>query len=208
MIRPTLIDLNSVELKCYPFIISLDTCNGSSNISSPKTCVPKKSKGINLKVFNMVTNITEAKIMAEYFVNCYCKWKFNSKTFNSNQKWNNQKCHCECKNYHKCRKDYSWNPSTCTFEKSNYLESIGDTSVMDCDEIILVMDILSAKIENTVAINKTKNYHSKTVRDCCILHTFLLGIILLLIITIISCHFAKHRLKQKNIDALTLLSGK
>ena len=197
MIRPTLIDLNSVKLKCYPFIISLDKCNGSFNISSPKICVPNKPKGINLKVFNMVTNITEAKIMTEHIVNCYCKWKFNSKTFNSNQKWNNQTCHCECKNYHKCKKDYSWNPSTCTFENSNDLKSIDDTSVMDCDEIILVMDTLSTKIENTIAINITKNFHSKKVRDCCILHAFLLGIILLLIITIISYHYAKHRSKQK-----------
>ena len=23
------------------------------------------------------------------------------------------KCQCECKNYQKCKKDYSWNPSAC-----------------------------------------------------------------------------------------------
>ena len=23
-------------------------------------------------------------------------------------------CKCECKNYHTCKKDYSWNPSACT----------------------------------------------------------------------------------------------
>ena len=26
---------------------------------------------------------------------------------------NNKTCQCEWKNYHKCEKDYSWNPSTC-----------------------------------------------------------------------------------------------
>ena len=31
--------------------------------------------------------------------------------FNSKQKWNNKTCQCECKNYQKCEKDYSWNPS-------------------------------------------------------------------------------------------------
>ena len=25
---------------------------------------------------------------------------------------------CECKNYRKCKKDYSWNPSTCICENS------------------------------------------------------------------------------------------
>ena len=31
MIRPTLIDFNPVELKDYPFQISLEKCNGSCN---------------------------------------------------------------------------------------------------------------------------------------------------------------------------------
>ena len=36
MIRPTFIDLNLVELKYYPFMISLDKCNGSCNVLSSK----------------------------------------------------------------------------------------------------------------------------------------------------------------------------
>ena len=40
-----------------------------------------------------------------------CKCKFNSKTYNSNQKWNNETCQCEYKNYGTCKKNYSWNPS-------------------------------------------------------------------------------------------------
>ena len=44
MIRPTLIDLSPIELKFYPFIISLDKCNGSCNVVSPKICVPKINK--------------------------------------------------------------------------------------------------------------------------------------------------------------------
>ena len=41
--------------------------------------------------------------------------------------------------------------------------------------------------------------------DCYILHTVLLSIILLLIIIIIICYYyAKHRSKQKDLDALTI----
>ena len=36
IVRPTLIDLNRVELKYYPFIISLDKCSGSCNVLSPR----------------------------------------------------------------------------------------------------------------------------------------------------------------------------
>ena len=42
MIRPTLIDLNPVELKYYPFMISVDKYSGSCNILSPKRCSKKK----------------------------------------------------------------------------------------------------------------------------------------------------------------------
>ena len=31
----------SAELKCYPFMISLDKCTGSCNVLSPKIVVPK-----------------------------------------------------------------------------------------------------------------------------------------------------------------------
>ena len=57
----------------------------------------------------------------------------------------NGTCQCECKNYHKCKKDYSWNPSTCICENSKYLKSIADTSVIACDETISVMNIVSKK---------------------------------------------------------------
>ena len=44
MIRPTLIDLNPVELNYYSFMISLDECNGSYNSDndlSTKIRVPR-----------------------------------------------------------------------------------------------------------------------------------------------------------------------
>ena len=65
MIRPTLIDLNSIDLKYYPFMISLDKCIQSFNILSPKVSVPKNTKYVNVKAFNMITNKKEAKIRQE-----------------------------------------------------------------------------------------------------------------------------------------------
>ena len=44
MIWYFLIDLNPVELKYYPFLISLDKCSGSCNVLSPKICIPKEQK--------------------------------------------------------------------------------------------------------------------------------------------------------------------
>ena len=109
MVRPTLINMNLNELKFYPFMISLNKCTGSCNVLSPKICVPKETKHINVKAFNMITNKDEAKAMTEH-ISCDWKCKFNSTTCNSKQKWNNKACQCECKIHHKCEKDYCWNP--------------------------------------------------------------------------------------------------
>ena len=69
MVRPTLIDINPVELKCYPLMISLNKCTGSCYVLSPKICVPKEIKNINVKAFNMITNKDKAKAMIEsYFM--------------------------------------------------------------------------------------------------------------------------------------------
>ena len=49
MVRPTLFDLNPVELKYYPFMISLYKYTESCNVLCPKICVPKETKDINVK---------------------------------------------------------------------------------------------------------------------------------------------------------------
>ena len=99
--RPTLIaiDLNAVELKCYPFEINLDEYSGSYNVLSQKVCVPKETKEINVKVFNMIKNKVEAKKTITKHISCHSKYNFNRTTYNSNQKWNNKTCQCEYKNY-------------------------------------------------------------------------------------------------------------
>ena len=47
MARPTVIDLNPIELNYYPFMISLDKCNEICNAIddlSTKICIPSKTK--------------------------------------------------------------------------------------------------------------------------------------------------------------------
>ena len=126
MVRPILIDMNPVELKYYPFIISIDKCTGICNVLPPK-CFPKETKDINVKVFNMITNKNEAGAMTEH-ISCNCKCKFNSTICDPNLKCNNKTYQCECINYRECKKDYSWNPSTYICDNSKCLKSIADTS--------------------------------------------------------------------------------
>ena len=75
MIRPTLIDLNPVELNFYPFMIILDKCHRNCKIIdnlSIKICVASKIKDVNVKAFNMISRI---KVPYD------CEWKFDSKTY-------------------------------------------------------------------------------------------------------------------------------
>ena len=143
----------------------------------------------------------------EKHILCDCKCKYNSTICDSNQEWNNKTYYCKCKNHHTCQKDYSLNPTTCTCENTKYLKRIDDTSVIENNEIIPVMDIVSKNMTNTIAGNVSINSDDKKVRyklNCYILHIVLLLIILVLIITIICYHYAKNRSKQKSIDVLTI----
>ena len=70
----------------------------------------------------------------------------------------------------------------------------------ECDNIVIVIDIVSTKKTNTIVAKKTSvmstasvNYHSKKVKDCYIFHTDLLAVILQLMITIMCDHYAKQK---------------
>ena len=105
-------------------MISLDKCSGSCNSVgdlATKICVPSKTKDVNVKVFNMITNKNEVKTLVKH-TSCDCKCKFHSTACNSNQKWNTETCQCECKSYRTCKKYYNWNPNTCICENSKHLK--------------------------------------------------------------------------------------
>ena len=118
------------------------------------TCGPRKIKDVNVKTFNII-RINEGNTVVKH-ISYDFKSKFNSTTFNSNQKWKIDTCQCECKNYRTCEKDYSWNRSicengsTCFCENGKYLKSIADDSKIICNEITYAMDIVSTNISTTV----------------------------------------------------------
>ena len=64
-------------------MISLDKCNESFNVFSPKIVFRKKAKGINIQVVNLIINQNEAKTLTKHISYAF-KYKFNSTTCNSN----------------------------------------------------------------------------------------------------------------------------
>ena len=55
----------------------------------------------------------------------------------------------------RCKKDYSWNPSTCICENSRYLKSTVEDSVIVCGEIINISSSVSTALKNTIPTNVT-----------------------------------------------------
>ena len=78
-------------------------------------CVPDVTKKLNVKVFNLmsITNETRHIKWHETFKN---KWRIDASVCNNKQRWNDDKCWCECKELidkSVCDKGYIWNPSNC-----------------------------------------------------------------------------------------------
>ena len=101
-------------------------------------------------------------------------------------------------------KSYNWNPSTCIYENGKYLKSISDTLVIVCNETMNSIDSVSRNVTNTVTANVTStvsiNSDDKNLRhkmDCPVLHKVLLLVILRFIITAVSYHYGKRKVKIK-----------
>ena len=78
-----------------------DKCSGNCNSVddlSARVSVPSRTKDVNVIVFNIIKNKNETKTIVKHIL-YDCKWKFYGTALNSNQKWNNETCQCECKSY-------------------------------------------------------------------------------------------------------------
>ena len=64
MSRPKIINLNADEPVFYPLGIKVNKCGGDcNNFNDPmaKLCVPDIVRDMNIKVFNLLTRINEAR---------------------------------------------------------------------------------------------------------------------------------------------------
>ena len=62
---------------------------------------------------------TDEKRHIEWHEACKCYCRFDAIVYNNKQRWNSDKCRCECKeliNKGVCDKKYAWNPSNCECE--------------------------------------------------------------------------------------------
>ena len=71
---------------------------------------------MNAKVFHLMSRVHETRFLV-HPESCQCGP--NESVCNSKQKWNHDKCPCNCKKFDgwvSCKNDFMWSPSTCGFE--------------------------------------------------------------------------------------------
>ena len=118
-IRSEMINIISNEPSFYPYSIKVNKCSCScNNINDPysKMCVPDFVKNINVKVFNLISRTDETRHIKWHKT---CKCRLAASVCNGKQRWNNDKCRCECKELIDkgiCDKGFIWNPSNCECE--------------------------------------------------------------------------------------------
>ena len=98
-IRTEIINLNTNEPMFYPYSIKINKCKGSCNtINDPyaKICVSDEIKNTNVKVFNLMSRTNETRHI-KWHKTCKCRCRLDASICNNKQRWNDDKCRCECK---------------------------------------------------------------------------------------------------------------
>ena len=103
------------EHMAFPYDIKVNMCSGNcNNITNPyvKVCV---LENVTVKMFDLMTltNKTKQVIFRE---SCKCICRLEPIVCNNKQKWNKNKCRCECLINKKWDDDFVWNISNCECE--------------------------------------------------------------------------------------------
>ena len=119
--RQDVVNINSNQTLYYPYSILVNKCSGTcNNINYPfaKLCVPYVVKDINVKVFNLMSRTNETRYIG-WHKTWRCKCRLDASVCNNKQRWNKDKCRCDCKELIDkgiCDKGFIWNPINCDCE--------------------------------------------------------------------------------------------
>ena len=166
--RTKLMNINNNEPVFYYFSIKVNKCSKSwNNINDPyaKLCVPGVLKNINVKVFNLMSFSNQTKHI-EWHETCKCKCRLVASICNNKQRWNENKCRCECReelsDNERCDKRFIWNASNYNYEcdKSCDIGKYLDYKNCKCRKQIvdsLVEEFSKIIDENEMTYNETLN---------------------------------------------------
>ena len=108
----------------FPYEITVDKCVGSCNdVDNPyfKVCLPGIVKNVSVKVFDLMSQKNVLRNVS-FHKNCKCGYLLDEKVCNNKQKWNKDKCRCECLKIKNCNNVFSWNVVNCRCESKKFLK--------------------------------------------------------------------------------------
>ena len=132
----------------YPFNIEVHTCNGScDNVTDlySKMSVPDVIKNNTVKVLNLILQQSITKQIA-FHESCKYVCTLDPTVFNNKQKWNKDKCSCECLIDEKCKDNKFRNPINCECELQKvYLmeefEKISDNTIILQNKTMVIKEL-------------------------------------------------------------------
>ena len=164
IVRSKTININSNNPIFYPFSVKISRCSANfNNISNPcaRICVPDTVKNLNIKVFNLMSRTNETTSI-EWHETCKCICRLNEIICNNKQRWNKDKCRCECEELVDkgvCDKGFIFNPSNCKCEcdRSCNISQYLDYSDCKCNKklVDLLIEESTENIDETKLVNIT-----------------------------------------------------
>ena len=145
----------------FPYKIEIGRRVGScNNISNPnsKVCIRNIVKNVTVKMFDL-TNLENTAKQVKFRKSCKCVYKINSSVCSEKQKFNKDKCRCQCLLNKKFQNDFVWNYSNCGCE---YKKTAKLTVEKKCDvEIDYILNNKTVSI--TKQIKKFKPFVASSI---------------------------------------------
>ena len=161
-------------------------------------CVPDV-KDLNVKVFNLMSRTNETRPI-KWHETCKCVCILDAIDCNNKQRWNNDKCRCECKELVDkgvYDKGYIWNPSNCECkcDKSCDVGEYLDYEKCKCRKRLVdkLADECTANIDEEVKIVS----ESKIKCNSCILYIVLFSIFFTINVKI-GAYFVYYKYLNRN----------
>ena len=122
----------------FLYKIGVDRFIGNCNVISNtyyKICLPDSIKNISAKSSDLISQRLFFKNIS-FHKTCKCGCLLNEKVCYNLQRWNGNKCRCECLKIKKCKIGYSWNVNNCRCEMKKLaalIESERFPKTEECD---------------------------------------------------------------------------
>ena len=198
--RPEIINVNSNNPILYPFSVKTSKCSGNcNNINDPyaKICVPNVVKNLNVKVFNLMSRTNETKNIKWHEI-CKCECRLDAIACNDKQRWNEDKCRCECKELIDkgvSGKGHAWSPSNCEWEcgKSWDVGEYLDYENWTCKKRLIdkLVDECNETIDEEVKSAIITPVENSSMHDSCTVYIVL--VLIFLTIIVIGAYFAYYK---------------